>query len=112
MTSASSEKAIRERNRQIESDKQLTADVIRVLMSTVNGRRWVWLNLADCAVFRIDSGLDAMQMAFDKGVRNIGLKLLADVTRTTPDLYITMTRENTRVQLKDTPDDDGTDTES
>lgn len=108
MTSATSERAIRERNRQIEQDKQNTADVIRTLMSTVSGRRWVWLQLADCAVFRIDSGLDAMQMAFDKGVRNIGLKLLADITRTTPDMYITMTRENTRVQLKD-PEDDGHD---
>lgn len=112
MTNAASEKSIRARNKQIEKDRQTNITVLTTLMHTVDGRRWIWLQLERLAVFRADEGLDPMRMAFDKGIRNEGLRLLADVTRICPNEYIRMTQENTGVDLS-TPDesesDDGRD---
>jgi len=113
MTNAASEKSIRAREKQRLKDDQTNATVISTLMRTVDGRRWIWLQLERMAVFRADEGLDPMRMAFDKGIRNEGLRLLASVTRHCPDEYIRMTQENTSVQLSahfEEQDDDRDDT--
>ncbi len=110
MTSASSEKSIRARNKRILADRETNTTVITTLMHTVAGRRWIWLTLERMAVFRADEGLDPMRMAFEKGIRNEGLRLLADVTRICPNEYIRMTQENTSVELStptESESDDG-----
>lgn len=101
MTSSTSEKAIRLRNKQISKDRETDKTVIQALMKTVDGRRWVWLRLSNGRMFVEDEGLDPYRMAYDKGLRNEALRLLKSVTSFTPDLYITMTRENTGVEIKD-----------
>lgn len=112
MTNAASENSIRAREKQRKKDEETNATVISTLMRTVDGRRWIWLQLERMAVFRADEGLDPLRMAFDKGIRNEGLRLLASVTRHCPDEYIRMTQENTSVQLNankfsdEEPDDD------
>jgi len=78
-------------------------------MRSVDGRRWIWLQLERLAVFRADEGLDPMRMAFDKGIRNEGLRLLADVTRICPNEYIRMTQENTGVSLDPSNDESESD---
>jgi len=99
MTNAASERSIRKRNKQILADRETNVTVITTLMHTVDGRRWIWLTLERLAVFRADEGLDPLRMAFDKGIRNEGLRLLADVTRICPNEYIRMTQENSGVDL-------------
>jgi hypothetical protein len=105
MTSATNERQIQRAKDQQAKDRRGEVTVIQALMSTVDGRRWVWLQLEFARCFVEDSGLDPFQMAYDKGRRNTGLKLLASVTQHTPQMYIRMTQENTGVQLEDTADD-------
>jgi len=106
MTNAASERSIRKRNKQILADRETNTTVITTLMHTVDGRRWIWLTLERLAVFRADEGLDPLRMAFDKGIRNEGLRLLADVTRICPNEYIRMTQENSGVDLSAPEDPD------
>lgn len=103
-TSASNERQIREVQDRAKKDAEVTASIIRAFMTNSEGRRWIWLQLSFCRVFSTDSGVDFGTMAFEKGLRNYGLKLLADVTRYAPDQYITMTREQSGVELKEDPD--------
>lgn len=109
MTNAASETSIRKRNKQLLADKETNVTVITTLMHTVDGRRWIWNTLERMAVFRADEGLDPLRMAFDKGIRNEGLRLLADVTRICPNEYIRMTQENTRVELSPPSDESESD---
>lgn len=106
MTSATNERQIDRRNKQQKRDR-LTDQIITVqLMSTVDGRRWVWNRLAEAAIFSGDENLDPYYMAFQKGARNAGLRLLNDVSRFTPNEYITMTQEATSVKLVEEPEED------
>ncbi len=114
MTSATSESTIAKGKAQLRADALTDRTVITTLMSDVNGRRWLWLALTRAGIFSEDSGLDAMYMAYQKGIRNEGLRLLRSITRYTPAHYLTMTRENTGVELKEedhggSHDDDSSD---
>lgn len=63
------------------------------LMSDVRGRRIVWRQLGESGVFASSYHPTAMQMAFNEGKRNDGIKLLAKVHEHCPDLYSTMMKE-------------------
>lgn len=81
------------------ADARTEEEVIKALMSTPNGRRWVrnWMEVAD--IFNEGEHLDAQFLAYQKGKRHLGLRLLAQVTRHTPREYVTMVEEFTRVTL-------------
>jgi hypothetical protein len=104
MTSATNERQVKLREEQQRRDRLTDEIITKQLMSTPDGRRWVWLRLSEARLFNEDEDLDPGRMALAKGRRNAGLRLLADVTTFTPSLYITMTEEATSVQLKGTPD--------
>lgn len=78
--------------------------VIRTLMSSPDGRRFVWLDLAECHVFDqlfgVGDGSHAA-MSFAEGQRSRGLKLLKAVTSLCPAHYITMTNENSKVKIEE-----------
>ncbi len=99
MTSAVNEKAIRERDKRIAADRETDRTVIIALMSAPNGRRWVWNRLAEAQIFVESESLDPAVLAYEKGRRNAGLRLLNDVTKFTPQDYIRMTEENTSVSI-------------
>lgn len=63
------------------------------LMADVRGRRIVWRQLGESGVFASSYHPTAMQMAFNEGKRNDGIKLLAKVHEHCPDLYSTMMKE-------------------
>lgn len=82
--------------------------VIRGLMSQPDGRRYIWLELSECHCFTQSFAPGHADVtAFNEGQRSRGLKLLDDVTRWAPEQYILMTKENSSVQLKEEPEDDG-----
>lgn len=99
MTSSTSERQIRARVQQAKRDAILEETVIRSLMSHPDGRRWVWLQLEWAQMFVGDENVEPYTMAFQKGRRNTGLKLLKAVQAYTPNDYITMTTEATKVEL-------------
>lgn len=103
MASATNERQIRAREQQKKRDRITDELITRQLMSTSDGRRWVWLRLGEAALFIENEDLDPYHMAYAKGTRNAGLRLLNDVSRFTPQEYITMTQEATSVKLIEEP---------
>lgn len=63
------------------------------LMADPRGRRIVWRQLGESGVFASSFHPTAMQMAFNEGKRNDGIKLLAKVHEHCPELYSTMMKE-------------------
>ncbi len=103
MTSASNERQIKARNDQMVRDRITDETVTKSLMSHPDGRRWVWLRLSEARLFVEDEDLDAGRMAYAKGRRNAGLRLLSDVTKYAPQEYVTMTEEASSVTLRAAP---------
>ena len=68
-------------------------DDLKWLMSSKRGRRIVNRLLKNAGVFRSSFHTNALQMSFNEGNRNFGLKLLADVTEHCPDRYTEMMEE-------------------
>lgn len=93
MTSSTNEAAIKRRNQQQARDLLTDKIITQQLMSTDEGRRWVWLRLEEGHLYSNDEGLDPMRMAFDKGQRNAALRLLRDVNRYAASEYILMANE-------------------
>jgi hypothetical protein len=67
---------------------------LRVLMSTPDGRMWMWDLLTRCGVYHSSYSSDALAMAFHEGHRNIGLHLTAEINRLSPEMYARMVNEN------------------
>lgn len=74
------------------------------IMSTVNGRGWMYDLLESCHVFASSFDTNALSMAFNEGSRNVGLRVLASIMATAPDEYVRMMREkNERDHARRTP---------
>lgn len=108
MTSGVNRKTIAEARRQRLKDQETEREIIQALMRTVSGRRWVWLRLEEAQVFAIGESLDHAVMAFEKGRRSLGNRLLESVTRYAGDQYFRMTQENSKSAQALEEDDDGT----
>ena len=65
------------------------------LMSSRRGRRVVWRLLEQAGVFRSSFNPTAMQMAFNEGNRNFGIRTLGLIHQYCPELYPQMMKENT-----------------
>jgi hypothetical protein len=63
------------------------------LLKDRRGRRFVWRQLVDAGVFVTSFNTNSMQMAFNEGKRNQGLKLLAQVQTVCPEFYTDMVKE-------------------
>lgn len=101
--SSTNERQIRAKIKQKQRDRITDEIITKQLMSTPDGRRWVWLRLGEAALFLENEDFDPGRMAYAKGVRNTGLRLLNDVTRFAPHEYIVMTQEATSVKLLEEP---------
>src|SRR5580692_7555695 len=76
---------------------QRSADV-RWLMGDARGRRFVWDLLGRAGLFRSSMAVSAELTAFNEGRRDLGLGLLADLTRLCPEQYGRMQAEATSTQ--------------
>lgn len=77
----------------IESINDRRLNDIREVLSTRRGRRFYWELLEFCGIFKT-SNSDQFQIFFNEGMRNVGLKLLADVNEASPEAYLLMLRES------------------
>jgi hypothetical protein len=87
--------------REVEKDEKLQRererakeDFIRRALGTREGRIWFWDLLARCGIFRNPWTANALVTAHACGEMNIGQEVLADITRTVPDYFATMLKEN------------------
>lgn len=81
------------REEKAKLDAQKEADDIKWLMSSKRGRRIVNSLLQQAGVFRLSFNTNALQMSFNEGNRNTGLRLLAAITEHCPDRYTEMINE-------------------
>lgn len=72
---------------------QQDGQVIASIMSTVNGRAWVWRWLEACHLFENPYDDNDRREAFLLGEANIGRRLLAQIHQHCPDQYIQAQRE-------------------
>lgn len=104
MVSATNEKTIKLGKDKLKDDRRIDRVITERLMADPQGRRWVWNRLAEASIFNEDTSLDPYYTIYQKGIRNQALRLLRDVNRFCPTQYITMTRENTGVEIEDDQD--------
>ena len=67
---------------------------LRKLMSDPEGRMWVWDLLILTGFSRASFSTDPLAMAFNEGRRNIGLQVIGEINRISPELYVRMALEN------------------
>lgn len=93
MDNAADRKAIRAKEKQAAIAAASSQAVLNVVMSTVEGRRFLWDFLASCHLFSTTFTGDALTSAFAEGERNVGQRLLSDIMVVCPDQYIQAMRE-------------------
>ncbi len=69
---------------------------LKWLMEQKRGRRIVWRLLEGAGIYRSSFNHSGSVMAFNEGRRDVGLKLLADVCRVSPQGYALMTEEQSK----------------
>jgi hypothetical protein len=71
---------------------------LRELLTTPDGRMWMWDLLSLCGVYHSSFSSDALVMAFNEGRRDAGSRLIAEINRLDggPELYRLMASENGR----------------
>lgn len=108
MTSATNERRIAQAQERAKRDRINEELVIKSLMSHRDGRRWLWLLVSKCGVFRSSFDPSAgghSRMCFTEGQRTLGLELFGLITALCPADYIKMTNENSPQKLKELDDD-------
>ena len=96
--------------RERDRAKRDTAD-LRWIMSDPRGRRFIWRMLGITGIFR-SSFTGNSETFFREGERNVGLKLLTEVTRDANDLYLTAQQEAADEAKRDAVADETTNEES
>lgn len=73
------------------------------LLSLPAGRRFLWRYLETCGVYKLSFDHSGSITSFREGARNVGLKLLSDITEASPDSLILMMKEAKDREVKETP---------
>lgn len=73
---------------------QVEVDDLKWLMSNKRGRRFVFRLLERAGVWRISFNTNALTMAFNEGMRNDGLRLLAQLNEHCQARYTDMIKES------------------
>ena len=73
--------------------RQVEANDIKWLMSTKQGRRFVWRLLEKAGVYRT-SFTGNSETFFKEGMRNMGLFVVAEIHTHSPDAYVLMLTES------------------
>ena|SRR5690348_16905418 len=84
---------VRKRQSKANRREKANRDVLANLLSTPDGRAWVWGWLESTHVFAVSFDPDPYVSAFREGERNVGLRLISQVTTVAPEAYIQMMRE-------------------
>jgi hypothetical protein len=75
-------------------ERELEVEDLKWLMGHRQGRRIVWRKLQQCGVFQSSFSVNPIEMAFREGVRNAGLRLIADINEHCANRYNEMLKEN------------------
>jgi hypothetical protein len=84
---------VRERRRASRSREREEGSAVQALLSSREGRDWMYALLEQCHTFTSSFSSDPLQMAFSEGERNVGLQLMAVIMRACPHRYNEMMQE-------------------
>lgn len=92
-----------------KADKELRAKLtkeneetdLKWMMGNKRGRRILWRLLDQAGVFRLSFDHNSMQMAFNEGTRNSGLRMLNMIHSVAPELYPIMLKEQNDTRIND-----------
>jgi len=88
--------AKREKGRKIRDLEKKAA--LRRLMSDAEGRMWMWDFLILTGYSSSSFSSDPLIMAFNEGKRNLGLQLIGEINRISPEFYMRMAIENQNIK--------------
>ena len=74
-------------------DKEEDMD-LQFILSTLQGRRFMWRFLSDCGVFKLSFADNALHTAFHEGERNVGLRLFTKINEIDSEAYFKMVKES------------------
>ena len=89
-------KSVKERTKAFKRSEASKSLVIRQVMSSTEGRAWVYDILSLCHVYQSTFSTNALSMACAEGERNVGLRITADLVGTCPEHYLEMLKENSK----------------
>lgn len=90
----SQERAIAQQGDKAKLVQQIEIDDLKWLMSNKRGRRFVFRLLERAGVWRLSFNTNALSMAFNEGMRNEGLRLMAQITAHCAERYTEMLKES------------------
>lgn len=85
-----------EQEKRLENEKlerEILLNDVRHVLSSVQGRRFVWMILDMAGVYR-SSFTGNSSTFFNEGARNIGLRVLSDVMDAKPEAFLQMQQED------------------
>lgn len=88
-----------------KQETRLESDDLKWLMGNRRGRRIVWRLLSRAGVYRSSFSTNAMQMAFNEGNRNEGLRLIVTLHQICPERYAEMLQEQKKHDHRNPSDD-------
>lgn len=94
---AADPKQVAERRVTEISETKLADADLKMVLSTLEGRRFLWRLLSTCGIYRT-SFHPSSQIYFNEGVRSVGLNVIADIDRVAPEAMILMMTENSGKQ--------------
>jgi hypothetical protein len=90
---ASNRKDIRRAEKDARALEVERINYLQAAMSVAQGRAWFYDLLEFCGCFRGECVFETNRDYFAAGMRNVGLRMFADITANCPDDYVTMMRE-------------------
>lgn len=90
---ASNRKDIRRAEKEAHAQEVARIDYLKAAMSVAQGRHWFHDLLEFCGCFRGECAFETNRDYFAAGMRNVGLRMFADITTHCPDDYVTMMKE-------------------
>lgn len=88
--------SVKKRKSKAELEQQRDDEDIRIAVSTYQGRSLLWSQLEQAGIYHTTFNADHGIMAFNEGMRQIGLLLLARIDGVDPNAYAKMRREASR----------------
>lgn len=85
--------AVAERGESLAKEQERRAAGLRYILADRRGRDWLWSLLEGCRLYESSFTGDE-RTVFNEGMRNVGLKVLDEITATAPDALVTMIMEN------------------
>ncbi len=90
---ASDKKEVREGQHQVRRNEERDEDDLKMVMSTPEGRRWMWTFLSGCSAYESVFHPSGSQTAWNSGRQDIAHTLMKQIIRANSDLYLLMQQE-------------------